>query len=95
MVNAEGAQPLEELIDFIEFFHIFCFKFITLCIAFESRAYYNCFITVEETDELPFRKKLPSYQTFEKKNLPNHDCGPVKKLNYKKTMFPYRYSQEP
>ena len=55
----------------------------------------NCFITIEETDELPFRKKRPSYQTFEKKNLPNHDCGPVKKLNYKKTMFPYRYSQEP
>ena len=55
----------------------------------------NCFVTVEETEELPFRKKRPAYQTFEKKDLPNHDCGPVKQLNYKKTMFPYRYSQEP
>ncbi len=55
----------------------------------------NCFITIEETDELPFSKKRPSYQTFEKKDLPSHNCGPVKKLNYKKTMFPYRYSQEP
>ena len=32
MASAEGVQPLLELIDFIDFFHIFSFQCITLCI---------------------------------------------------------------
>ena len=60
---------------------------------FSSEA--SCFITAETTDKLPFHQKRPAYWTIDKKSVPNHDCGPVQKLNYKRTMFSYRYSQKP
>ena len=55
----------------------------------------ECLIMLEETEKLPFPQKVPKVWAVDKKDLPSHNCGPVKKLNYKRTMFPYRYSQEP